>query len=89
MDTATQILVIINSSVLIIFLLVGIYALVVGIKLMNKLRRLADKAESVAEAVESFGDAMKMAKNPFAFTRMLQRVVDNVRKANDKDKKRR
>lgn len=84
METATEILVIITSSVLVIFLIGAIFAVVLLIKLINKLRRLADKAESVVEAVESIGDAVKMANSPLRFSRMAQNFADIFKQAKSK-----
>lgn len=84
METATEILVIITSSVLVIFLIGAIFAVVLLIKLINKLRRLADKAESVVDAVESIGDAVKMANSPLRFSRMAQNFADIFKQAKSK-----
>lgn len=84
METATEILVIITSSVLVIFLIGAIFAVALLIKLLNKLKRLADKAESVVDAVESIGEAAKMANSPFRFTRLMQTFADTFKQAKSK-----
>jgi len=84
METATEILVIITSSVLVLFLLVAIFATILFIKLLNQLKRLADRAESVVDAVESIGDAVKMANTPFRFSRLLKSLSDVFKQAKSK-----
>lgn len=84
MENATEILVIITSSVLIIFLVGAIFAIVLLVKLLNKLKRLADKAESVVDAVESIGEAVKMANSPFRFTRIMQTFAETFKQAKTK-----
>lgn len=59
MEHATEILVIITSSVLVVFLLLGITSLIAFLVLLKRLGRLVHKAENAAEAVESFSAAAR------------------------------
>lgn len=86
-ESATEILVIITSSVLVIFLIGAIFATVLFVKVLNKLKRLADKAESVVDAVESIGDAVKMANSPFRFGRLVQSFAETFKQAKTKKRK--
>ena len=70
-DRATETLVIINSVVLIVFLLLAIYVLIQAIMFIRKIKRLAEKAENLADAVESIGQAFKHASTPVAITKVL------------------
>lgn len=84
MDTATEILVIITSSVLVLFLLVAIWAGVLLILVLRKIRRLAKRAEDLAEAVESIGEAVKFANTPLRFKRLLQNLAEGLKQVKDK-----
>lgn len=77
MDTAAEILVIITSAVLILFLLLAIYLSVLAIKLVKRLKHLAERAESVADAVENIGESLKASKSPMAFIRLMRTVAGN------------
>lgn len=76
MDTATQILVIITSSVLVVFLVISIIALVYFIKLIKQLRRVAEHAENVVDTVEAAATTMHKAASPLAFLKLISNIVD-------------
>lgn len=80
MDTATETLVVINSIVLIVFLILGIIALVYFIKLVKQLRRIADQAENVVDSVEAAANTFQKAASPVAFMKLLSNVVDQASK---------
>jgi biopolymer transport protein ExbB/TolQ len=76
MDTATQILVIITSSVLIVFLIFSIVTLVYFIKLIKQLRRVTEHAENVVDSVEAAASTMQRAASPLAFLKLISNIVD-------------
>lgn len=71
MDNATEILVIITSSVLVVFLLLAIAAVIQLMIVLGKIKRLAAKAEDVANAVESAADAFQNTVTPIRFGSLL------------------
>lgn len=78
MDTATQILVIINSSVLIIALILGIVLMVMLIKLVKSIRRIADKAEQVIDNAEVAASTFRKAAGPLTLLKTIANIVDSV-----------
>ena len=84
MDTATQILVIITSSVLVVFLILAIIATVYFIKLMKVVRQIAEHAENVAESMQSAADTFKKTATPLAFLKVLGNIVEHASRARRK-----
>jgi hypothetical protein len=81
MDDATQILVIINSAILTIFLLVGIYLMIQALGTVRRVKKLVARAENAAEAVEAASEALRSAAKPFKFGRYFANIADTVAKA--------
>ena len=61
--TAYEILVIILSSLLAIFLVLSIAVAVLIIKLVKKIQAVADKAAQAVDSVEDFAESIKHAAN--------------------------
>jgi phosphate uptake regulator len=80
MDTATQILVIIVSSLLSITLILAIALLIAVLKLVKNIRRIADKAEQVIENAESAASMFTKAAGPLTFLKTIANIVDSVNK---------
>jgi len=87
MDEATEILVIITSSVLIAFLLLGITLLLQFIFLLRKIKKLVHKAESVAETVEAVSETLGKAAIPAAFGKIIGSFIASATKAQSKRRK--
>jgi predicted transcriptional regulator len=81
-STSMNILVIILSVVLAVFLLLSIIIAVQVIRLMRTIDRLAKKAESVMETAESVGRVFKNVSGPLAAARLVQNIVEGVVKHN-------
>lgn len=77
MDTAFKLLVVIVSSVLALFLLLAIVALIKVIMLIHRIKRLADKAEHLADSAEAVGDFFKKNSSPLT---ILANIVESARK---------
>jgi len=73
MDTAAQILLIIVSAVLTIFLIVLIITGVYAIKLLRRAEQVADRVESAANAVKHGATAMP-------FVRLIAKLINKKRK---------
>lgn len=78
-EYAYQILVIILSITLAIFLILAIIASTLAIKLLKKANRIADSAEVVAGNVESFSTSLKNAAGPAAFMRVVMSAMHGAR----------
>ncbi|GAC1386614.1 MAG: hypothetical protein NVS1B7_3950 [Candidatus Saccharimonadales bacterium] len=89
MNTATQILVIIVSATLALFLVVAITLLVYALKLVRTLQRIADHAEQIADKAEMVGEFIGKAAGPVAIGRFVTHITDNVLKHRNNSKKER
>jgi hypothetical protein len=79
-NDAYEILVIILSITLAIFLVLAIVAVSYTIKLLKKANTIADKAEAVAADVESFSSTLKNAAGPAAAMRVMLGAIQGFRK---------
>ena len=86
MDNATQILVIITSSVLILFLLFAITLLFQFIFLMRRIKHLIQKAESVADTVEAVSETFGKAAVPAAVGKVLGNFLSTLAKQGKRGK---
>jgi hypothetical protein len=71
MGNAQDILVIILSTFLAIFLLLNIVALIFIVKIVKTVQRITDKAEQLADKAEEIGDFVKHATGPIIIGRAL------------------
>jgi len=88
LSTAQQILVVVLSSMLALFLILGIVAVVCIIRLVQTLRMIAGKAEHLVQSAEAVGDAFKRAAGPLGVFRFVRNIADMVsqHKHNNRDK---
>lgn len=84
MNTAMQILVIIVSGTLTLFLVLAIVLIVYVIKVIKSVQRITDKAEDVIDKAEMVGEIFGKAAGPVAIGRLITNVADNVFKKNNK-----
>ena len=80
MDTASQVLVIIISSVLGIFLVLFIVALVYIIGIARRVREIVSRAESVAGSVEAAASAFEKTATPLAVLKLVSNIVAHAQK---------
>ncbi len=80
MDTATQILVIVISSVLGIFLILFIIALVYTIGIARRVKEIVSRAESVAGSVEAAASAFEKTATPLAVLKLISNIVAHAQK---------
>lgn len=78
MSTASEVLLIIVSSVLSVFLLVSIIAIIKLIQLMHSLRRITEKAEKVIDSAEAVSNLFRKSAGPIALGRFLNNIMDAV-----------
>lgn len=80
MDGATEVLIIILSVTLTVFLLLGITLAVILIKLSKALQRIATKAEDVIDNVESAAASFSGVAGKLATGKFLANIVELVMK---------
>lgn len=80
MNTTEQILLIILSSFLAIFLALGIVLLTALIKLTKKMQAVADKAHDIADKVEDVSDMFKKTAGPMALGKFFVNIAETVAK---------
>lgn len=80
MDLATQILVIIVSVLLSLFLIVSITILVLVAKLIKEVKRVVTKVENLAEDASHIGDVLKDASGQFAAIKMIRNIIKLVKR---------
>jgi hypothetical protein len=78
MNTASEVLVIILSVTLSIFLIVGIMLMVQVMRLVKGLQEIADKAEKVLNSAESIGHIFRKTAGPVSLFNFVRSVVDTV-----------
>lgn len=84
MENAEEILVIILSSFLALFLLLGIVILVKSIQIINSLKRITDKAEKIVDKAENIGEFFQRTTSSLAIGRLLTQVANAVFKHDEK-----
>lgn len=87
MNDAAEILVIINSVFLILFLLLSIVLLSQAIIIARRIKRLVAKAENVADTLEAVGQAAKQAVTPVSYANILKQAVQSIKKQADRQRK--
>lgn len=80
MDTAANVLVIILSIFLAVFLMLGIIVAVEVMRLVRVIHRVADKAEVVMESAETVGSIFKNVSGPLALFKVARNIVKAVKK---------
>jgi hypothetical protein len=87
MGNAEQILVIILSATLAIFLILSIMAAVKVNQILNHLRTISEKAEHLATTAESLGEFFKYTAGPAALGTFFSNITDAVLKNRKKGDK--
>lgn len=80
MDTAFNVLVIILSVFLAIFLILGITILAYAYKLAKAAKRLGEKAEVTADNFKGFAEGVKRSVAPAMAAKVLEKAVRNFAK---------
>ena len=80
MDTASQILLIIVSSFLTLFLLVSIVLIIKVIKVIKSVNRVAEKAESLVSSAEAATELLRKTAGPVALGKFVANMFESVTK---------
>jgi predicted PurR-regulated permease PerM len=75
MDTAADVLLIIVSAVLAIFLLVLIFVGVWTVKLIKQAKRVLEHAENVADSVEAAASAFERTATPLSVLKIISNII--------------
>jgi predicted PurR-regulated permease PerM len=75
MDTAAEVLLIIVSAVLAIFLLVLIFVGVWTVKLIKQAKRVLEHAENVADSVEAAASAFERTATPLSVLKIISNII--------------
>jgi hypothetical protein len=76
MDTAAEVLLIVVSSTLTVFLIAFIVMLVYLIGILKQIRRITEKAENAAESVEAAAATFEKAASPLAILKIISNIID-------------
>jgi len=71
-----DLLVIILSVMLAIFLALSIWVLVYAVKIMKSLRHITEKAEHIADNVDAVGSFFKKTAGPVALGKFVANIVE-------------
>ena len=82
MNTTFDVLVIILSVLLGIFLILSIVAAALIIKVVKGVKRIVEKGEQVVDSAEAAAEMFKRAAGPLSFLKTLTNIVDTVSKHN-------
>lgn len=86
MDETLKILIIIVSSALSLFLIVGIVVGIVIYRILQDVRRITQKAERVIDSAESVGEIFRQATGPFFIVKLLRNIVKSAKKVMKEEK---
>lgn len=81
MENAAEILLIIVSSVLAVFLLIAIAAGIYILSLLRQLRRVVKTAENVALNVEAAAKSFERSAGPLSAIRAIGSIIEQLTKA--------
>lgn len=80
METAAEILVIILSTFLAFFLLLGVILTIYLIKITRKIRKITDSAEKTVSNVEHTVSGIAKAVSPMFVASVVKKYVDKIKK---------
>ena len=80
MDTASQVLLIIVSITLTLFLIVGIMLAIKLVQILDHVRRITEKAEKIADNAESVSEFFQKTAGPAAITKLVANIVHTFKK---------
>lgn len=80
MNTAAEVLLIVVSSILSVFLILLIVVLSYVIPIMRRAKKFVDHAENVADSVEAAASAFKKTATPVAIFKFISKIVAHSQK---------
>lgn len=85
-NTSLEILVIILSATLALFLILGIVLIIKLIQIASGLKRITVKAEEVVDKAEAVTELFEKTAAPIAIGRLLSNITDMIGRKNKGDK---
>jgi hypothetical protein len=82
MNTAFNVLVIVLSCLLGIFLIISIVSAVLVYKLVKSLRQIVAKGEHLVDSAEALGETLKRNAGAIGILRLVMRFVGSMNKSN-------
>lgn len=76
MENAQEILVVILSTALAIFLALGIALLIICIKIAQRVKRITENAEAISDKAENLAEFLQSAASPMVIGRIISSVSD-------------
>ncbi len=88
MENAFEILVVILSAALAVFLVLGIILIIICIKIANRIKRISEKAEAISGKAENIADFLSKSAVPLAAGKIIAVITEvfNVRSGKRKKK---
>lgn len=80
MNTAFDVLVIVLSSLLGIFLILSIVVIIMAIKVVGAIKRIVEKGEQVVDSAEAAAEMFRRAAGPLGVLRTLTNIVETISK---------
>ncbi len=80
-DMSLKILVIILSTTLAVFLIIGIVAIIKFVQILNYIKSIVKKADEIADKAENIAELFERSAAPVAMGRFLSNMADIVFKA--------
>ncbi len=87
MNNASEVLLIVVSTTLTIFLIVGIIAISYLIKILKNIRNITEKADHIADQAESVTAFFQKSAGTAALGKLVANIVNTFKSGNDKDDK--
>lgn len=79
MNTAEQVLVIVLSGLLALFLTLSIAAVIIFIKILRQIKLIVRKAESIADHAESVSSFFQHTAGPAAVGKLVSNIFHTIR----------
>lgn len=80
MNTTEQILLLILSGALAVFLILGIVAIIKTIQILNVVKQITVKAEMIADRAESVSEMFEKTAGPIAIARLFANISEAVKR---------
>lgn len=88
MNADERVLVVLLSTALTVFLILGIIALVKVIQILDKVKKITDKAEDLADKAEAIGDFFQKTAGPATLIKTIGKIARSFKqKTNSKEEK--
>ena len=84
MNTASQVLLIIVSTTLTLFLILSIILIIKFIQILNHVKHITEKAEKIADNAESVSEFFQKTAGPAAIAKLIANITHSFTKGKKK-----